>query len=79
MRTRAQKWGNSLAVRIPKAIAAEAGVAEKDDLEMQVVGDVIQIRRCRPEPSLEELLAGVTPDNQHGEADFGTPQGREAW
>jgi antitoxin MazE len=79
MRTSVQKWGNSLAVRIPKAIAAEAGVAEKDDLEMQVVGDVIQIRRCRPEPSLEELLAGVTADNQHGEADFGTPQGREAW
>jgi antitoxin MazE len=79
MRTSVQKWGNSLAVRIPKAIAAEAGVAEKDDLEMQVVGDVIQIRRCQPEPSLEELLAGVTADNQHGEADFGTPQGREAW
>ena len=79
MRTSVQKWGNSLAVRIPKAIAAEAGVAEKDDLEMQVVGDVIQIRRCRPEPSLEELLAGVTADNQHGEADFGAPQGREAW
>jgi len=79
MRTRAQKWGNSLAVRIPKAIAAEAGVAEQDDLEMQVVGDVIQIRRCRPEPSLEELLARVTPENLHGEADLGSPQGREAW
>jgi antitoxin MazE len=79
MRTSVQKWGNSLAVRIPKAIAAEAGVAEKDDLDMQVVGDVIHIRRCRPEPSLEDLLAGVTPDNLHGEADFGARQGREAW
>ncbi len=79
MRTSVQKWGNSLAVRIPKAIAAEAGVAEKDDLDMQVVGDVIHIRRCRSEPSLDELLAGVTPDNLHGEADFGAPQGREAW
>jgi antitoxin MazE len=79
MRTSVQKWGNSLAVRIPKAIAAEAGVAEKDDLEMQVVGDAIQIRRCRPQPSLEDLLAGVTPENLHGEADFGTAQGREAW
>jgi len=79
MKTKVQRWGNSLAVRIPKAIAAEAGVAEQDNLDMQVVGDVIQIRRCRPEPSLEELLAGVTADNQHGEADFGTPQGREAW
>jgi antitoxin MazE len=79
MRTRAQKWGNSLAVRIPKAIAVEAGVAEQDDLDMQVVGDVIRIRRCRPQPSLEELLAGVTPDNLHGEADVGAPQGREAW
>jgi len=79
MRAKAQKWGNSLAVRIPKAIADEAGVGERDDVDIDVIGDVIQIRRCRPEPTLAELLSGVTSANLHGEADFGSPEGREAW
>lgn len=79
MRAKAQKWGNSLAVRIPKAIADEAGVAERDDIDIDVIGDVIQIRRCRPEPTLAELLSGVTSTNLHDEVDFGAPQGREAW
>ena len=79
MRARAQKWGNSLAVRIPKAIAEEAGVGEGDDVEIQVVGEIIQIRRCRADPTLSELLAGVTADNLHDETDLGPPQGREAW
>jgi antitoxin MazE len=79
MRAKAQKWGNSLAVRIPKAIADEAGVGERDDIDIDVIGDVIQIRRCRPEPTLAELLSGVTSANLHDEADFGSPEGREAW
>lgn len=79
MRAKAQKWGNSLAVRIPKAIADQAGVGERDDVDIEVIGDVIQIRRCHRGPSLEELLAGVTPANLHAAADFGAPEGREAW
>lgn len=79
MRSRAQKWGNSLAVRIPKVIADEVGVAERDELDIEVVGNAIQIRRHLPEPTLADLLARVTSDNLHGEADFGSPQGEEAW
>jgi antitoxin MazE len=79
MRAKAQKWGNSLAVRIPKNIADQAGVREQDELEVEVVERVIRLRPCAAEPSLEELLAGITPDNLHGETDFGRPVGREAW
>lgn len=79
MRAKAQKWGNSLAVRIPKAIAEQAGVAENDELEVDVEAEVIRLRRCRRDPSLEELLAGVSAANLHDEADFGPPEGREAW
>jgi antitoxin MazE len=79
MRAKAQKWGNSLAVRIPKVIADEAGVGESDDLDIRVVGEAIEIRRCRQRPVLADLLAQVTSDNLHGEADFGAPRGREAW
>jgi len=79
MRTRAQKWGNSLAVRIPKAIADQAGVREDDEVEIEVAARVIRMKARRREPGLAELLQRVTPDNLHGEADFGRPEGREAW
>jgi antitoxin MazE len=79
MRTRAQKWGNSLAVRIPKAIADKAGVREEDEVEIEVSAQVIRMKARRREPTLSELLRRITPDNLHGEADFGRPQGREAW
>lgn len=79
MRTRAQKWGNSLAVRIPKAIAEQAGVREDDEVEIEVAARVIRMKARRRDPVLAELLRQVTPDNLHGETDFGRPQGREAW
>ena len=79
MRAKAQKWGNSLAVRIPKAIAEQAGVREEDELDIEVEAEVIRLKPRRRTPGLAELLAQVTPENQHGEAGFGTPEGREAW
>lgn len=79
MRTKAQKWGNSLAVRIPKAVAEQAGVQEDDELEIEVAARVIRMKPRRREPDLAELLRQVTPDNLHGEVSFGRPEGREAW
>mgnify|MGYP005858885511 CR=1 FL=1 len=79
MRVKAQRWGNSLAVRIPKVIADEAGIREQDEMEVDVEGGVIRLRPCVSEPSLDELLAGVTAENLHGVVDFGRPEGREAW
>lgn len=79
MRVKAQKWGNSLAVRLPKAIADQAGVHEQDEVEIDVVAKVIRMKPCRREPTLAELLKGVTPKNLHGEADFGQPVGSEVW
>jgi antitoxin MazE len=79
MRARAQKWGNSLAVRIPKAIADQVGVREEDELEIEVEADVIRLKRCRSEPSLDRLLGGITRENLHDETDFGQTEGREAW
>jgi len=79
MRAKAQRWGNSLAVRIPKAIADEAGVSEKDEFDIEVVAKVIRLKPRQRATSLEQLVAGITPANLHGEADFGRPQGRESW
>lgn len=68
MRGRVQKWGNSLALRIPKSYAAEAGLAEDTPVEISVrKGKLLVQRAARSRLTLEELLAQVTEDNLHGE------------
>jgi antitoxin MazE len=79
MKAKAQKWGNSLAVRIPKTIADQAGVRENDELEIEVVARVIRLKPRRPDVSLEDLLKGITRRNLHKETDFGQPEGGEVW
>ena len=79
MKAKAQKWGNSLAVRIPKAIADQAGVRENDELEIEVVARVIRLKPRRPDVNLANLLKGITRKNLHGETDFGKPEGGEVW
>jgi antitoxin MazE len=80
MKTRVQKWGNSLAVRIPKAFAAEAALAEDVPVELSIVRGKIVINPLATEPlSLNELLSGITPANLHGEWDTGSAVGKEIW
>ena len=79
MRAKAQKWGNSLAVRIPKSIAQQAGVNEDDELDIDVEAEIIRLKPRRRQAGLEELLAQITPDNLHAAVDFGGPRGREIW
>jgi antitoxin MazE len=80
MKTRVQKWGNSLALRIPKSFAAEAGLGEGAPVELSVVDGTLVIRPLPQEPlTLEELLRGVTDQNLHGEWDTGPVVGREVW
>ena len=79
MHVKAQRWGNSLAVRIPKAVADDAGIREQDEMEIEVEGGVILLRPRFPEPNLDELLGAITPENLHSETDFGRPEGREIW
>jgi antitoxin MazE len=80
MKTRVQKWGNSLALRIPKAFATEAGLAEDVPVELSIVRGKIVVNPLSEEPlSLEELLSGITPANLHGEWDTGPAVGKELW
>lgn len=80
MRTRVQRWGNSLAVRIPKSFAQEAGLMADTPVEMHVTdGAIVVVRAPAAAPTLDELLDGVTPENLHGEVDSGPPQGEEVW
>ena len=80
MRTRIQKWGNSLALRIPKPFAAEMGLEKDCEVELSVEkGRLIAEAPPSPSYTLEELLAGVRPSNLHGETDWGPPVGKETW
>jgi antitoxin MazE len=80
MKTRVQKWGNSLALRIPKAFAAEAGLREGAPVELSVEDGVLVVRPLPPGPrTLDDLLRGVTDQNRHGEWDTGPAVGGEVW
>ena len=73
-------WGNSLAIRIPRELAKDAGLAEGDQLELKLnkQGQIV-LRPARPRYKLSELLARVTPENLHGETDWGASVGKEQW
>lgn len=83
MKGTVQKWGNSLAIRLPKAYAEDAGLRENSPVEILMEGETIVIappssRRARSQRiPLSEYLDRITPDNLHGESDAGEPQGHE--
>lgn len=80
MNARVQKWGNSLALRIPSAFAAEVGLAENSDVVLSLdEGRLVISPMRRVKYDLAELLAQVTPENRQEEVDWGTPVGKEAW
>ena len=79
MKTTAQKWGNSLAIRVPKRVAEEAGLRERDSVDIEVHEGTLVVRpHLRRVYRLEDLLKRITSRNVHDEADFGGPVCREA-
>ncbi|HET8576115.1 MAG TPA: AbrB/MazE/SpoVT family DNA-binding domain-containing protein [Methylomirabilota bacterium] len=80
MRVPVQKWGNSLALRIPKPFAEDVGVSEGTVVDVSVSkGRLIAAPAAPPRPRLGHLLRRVTKRNLHGEVETGPPVGREAW
>ncbi len=62
------RWGNSLGVRLPKAVIESAGLREGDRVHIQVENGMVVIRAAKPRYSLDELLEGVTPGSMHAES-----------
>jgi antitoxin MazE len=80
MRPRTQKWGNSLALRIPKAFALDAQLENDSFVEISIVkGQIIITPVVAPSWTLEELLAGINKNNLHNEVDTGFAIGNEVW
>ncbi len=71
------KWGNSLAVRIPKAIAEQCKIVEGTTVQLDAYWDRIVIRKRTY--VLATMVDQITSDNIHHEQDFGVPVGKEPW
>ena len=79
MKTKIQKWGNSLGLRIPKTFAQEARIDNGASVDIKVEGKKLVIKLLKPSFNLDDLLARVTPRNTHKEIDTGQNIAKEIW
>lgn len=78
MKTQMVKWGNSLAVRIPKHVVEEARLKEGDSLEIEAPTEgQVALRRTTKIPTLAQLVAQITPENRYSEIATGAEVGKE--
>jgi antitoxin MazE len=78
-----KKWGNSLAVRLPKDVTQSLHLHDGSPVELEIKDGALVIRpRQRPQRgnvTLDQLLTGVTPASIHHDTDWGEPVGGEVW
>ncbi len=79
MKSKVQKWGNSLALRIPKSFAEEAKVKYGTEVDLQIKDGALVISAVKEIPSLKSLLSKVSSENAHHEIETGEKQGEEFW
>ena len=77
--TQISKWGNSLGLRLPRAIVREAGLDQGDTVDLSVANGAIVVKPSRPRYSLKQLVNRITRRNRHGATDWGERAGREVW
>jgi len=74
-----KKWGNSLAVRIPRDAAQRAGLREGDSVAVSASAGKLTVARKAREIRIEDLVKQMTPQNQPELIDWGPPVGKEIW
>ena len=80
MKTVVQQWGNSLALRIPKAFAQQTSIRKGSAVKLSVENGRMAMKPVRLRKySLKELVSKITPQNRHPETDWGEPMGKEIW
>jgi antitoxin MazE len=78
--TELAKWGNSLALRIPKNVAETVHLKQGDRLTLSIAKDgSLVVRPARKRYTLEQLVSGITPKNRHQETNWGDKKGKEVW
>ena len=80
MKTKIARWGNSLAVRLPKHALKDLELKEGALVELSAKdGKLVLTPRHAADPELDKLIAAITPKNRYPETDWGSPRGREVW
>jgi len=79
MKATIQKWGNSLAVRIPKSITKDSMVSEGSNIDIMIKNGNIVLSPMKKEYSLKEILKNITVENIHSEISTGDQTGGEIW
>jgi antitoxin MazE len=80
MKARIQKWGNSLALRIPRPFATESKLGEGSAVDLSVRnGRIVVAPIAEPEFALQDLVAQIKPRNRHSEIETGGAVGNEVW
>jgi len=79
LRTQVVSWGNSQAIRIPRAMLDELRMREGDEVELAIENGRLTVQPMQPKLTLEALVSRITPENRHGEIDWGKPVGNEVW
>ena len=79
MRASIAKWGNSLALRLPKALAEDAQLVEGTTVELRVEGGSLVVAPARKHYRLADLLAETEAAARQGETDWDAPRGKETW
>ena len=78
VKTQMVKWGNSLAVRIPKPVVEQAKLKEGDSLEIEAAAEGhVELRRATKIPTLTQLISKITPENRYAEISAGREVGKE--
>ncbi len=77
MQTSVTKWGNSLAVRLPKPFMEQIGISDKSKVDIVVKDDCLILKKSKD--NLDELLDRITEKNIHIETDTGKIIGKEIW
>ena len=78
MRVTVQKWGNSLALRIPKSFAIDSKIANGSSVDLSLVeGKIIVSPAPTKQYKLKKLLAEVSKKNIHQEVSTGETLGKE--
>jgi antitoxin MazE len=79
MQTHIQKWGNSLALRIPKSFAKDTNMEQGTLVDVTLQDGRLVVTPIEPPLTLDQLVAQITPENVHSEQEFGAAVGREVW
>lgn len=77
MKAKVARWGNSLAIRLPKTMTEELGLLEESQVECEIQAGRLIVRPIPASYTLDELVSQIDENNRHSETDWGPSQGAE--